>query len=263
MHAVVKNLLKLNLRCLLLQVCWNFRVFQGVGSAWIIQAFRQNISTRNADNSSDGSSQSAVQINYFNTNTFCAPTVLAAQLALHEKQARGEYVVIGPDEFAAAVMAPVAAVGDALFWGGLRPLAALSAIILALHGFVWAPLAVVLLFTLPCTVVRIAGSLLGYVRGAQVVALIQQLHLANLAVRIKQINVVLLGVIAALAWRGLGKELNLDLSSSMGLAALVLMGVGINVLLLRCKIPIVIVLGICVILFCIAACIVYPSTALF
>lgn len=256
MHAVVKNLLKLNLRCLLLQACWNFRVFQGVGSAWIMQPFSRDGSDGSAENNSGATSGSAAQISYFNTNTFCAPTVFAAQLALHEKQARGEYVVIGPDEFAAAVMAPVAAVGDALFWGGLRPLAALVAIILTLLGFLWAPLMVVILFTLPSLGVRIAGSLLGYVRGAQVVALIQQLHLANLAVRIKQINVVLLGVIAALAWRGLGTELNLALNHSIYLAALVLLCVGINVLLLRRNIPVVAVLGFSVLLFCSVACII-------
>ncbi|MCA1796918.1 MAG: PTS system mannose/fructose/sorbose family transporter subunit IID [Desulfuromonadaceae bacterium] len=258
MHTVVKNLLKMNLRCLLLQACWNFRVFQGVGSAWIMQSCRRDGSAGSAENNSDTSSHSASQITYFNTNTFCAPTVFAAQLSLHEKQARGEYVVIGADEFAAAVMAPVAAVGDALFWGGLRPLAALAAIILTLQGFSWAPLVVVLLFTLPCMIVRIAGSILGYVRGAQVVALIQQLHLANLAVRIKQINIVLLGVIAALTWNGLGADLDLGRSSSMHLAALVLLGVGINVFLLRHKIPIVVVLAFSVVLFSSAASIVQP-----
>lgn len=218
-----------------------------------MQPFSREGSAGSAEKKSEASTHSASQITYFNTNTFCAPTVLAAQLALREKQARGEYVVIGADEFAAAVMAPVAAVGDALFWGGLRPLAALAAVILTLQGFLWAPLAVLLLFTLPCIVVRIAGSLLGYVRGAQVVALIQQLHLANMAVRIKQINVVLLGVIAALAWRGIGTELTLDRSSSIYLAALVLLGVGLNVFLLRRKTPVVIVLGITLILFCTVA----------
>jgi len=216
--------------------------------------FRHEGSAGSADNNPEALSPAASQITYFNTNTFCAPTVFAAQLALREKQARGEYVVIGADEFAAAVMAPVAAVGDALFWGGLRPLAALAAVILALLGFLWAPLAVVLLFTLPCVVVRIAGSFLGYVRGAQVVAMIQQLHLANLAVRIKQINVVLLGVIAALAWRGLGTGLTLDRSSSICLGVLVLLGIGINVFLLRRNIPLVVVLGFSVLLFCYATC---------
>lgn len=213
-------------------------------------------SDHKAKNNSNTLSYTAPQITYFNTNVFCAPTVFAAQLSLHEKQARGEYVVIGADEFAAAVMAPVAAVGDAFFWGGLRPLAALTAIILTFQGALWAPLVVVLLFTLPTVVVRIAGSLLGYVRGAQVVALIQQLHLANLAVRVKQINVVLLGVIAALAWRGLGSGLSLDISYSIWLAALVLLSAGINVLLLRRKIPVVVVLMFTVLLFCSAACII-------
>jgi PTS system mannose-specific IID component len=254
MHAVVKNLLKLNVRCLLLQACWNFRVFQGVGSAWIMEPFRKGDSVTSADECEDRSQGADSRTSYFNTNTFCAPTVLAAQLSLYEKQARGEYVVIDADDFTAAVMAPVAAVGDALFWGGLRPLASLAAVIMVLHGFVWSPLIVVVLFTLPSIFVRIAGSLLGYVRGAQVVALIQQLHLANLAVRIKQINVVLLGVIAALAWRGLDAELSAGLSSSALLSVLVLLGVGMNVFLLRRKSPVVLALGLSVLISYALAC---------
>lgn len=250
MHVVVKNLLKLNLRCLALQMCWNFSVFQGVGSAWIMQPFRQDGAIRSEEENPDGSSHRAQPISYFNTNTFCAPTVFAAQLSLHEKQIRGEYVVVGADEFAAAVMAPVAAVGDALFWSGLRPLAALTTIILALLGFFWAPLAILVLFSIPTGIVRLGGSLLGYIRGAQVVALIQQLHLANLAVRIKQINVLLLGVTTALVLKGLGPEMGLISTHLVYLTALVLLLVGVNVFLLRRQIPVVVVLGVTLIVFC-------------
>jgi PTS system mannose-specific IID component len=177
---------------------------------------------------------------------------------LHEKQEQGEYVVIGADEFTAAVMAPVAAVGDALFWGGLRPLAALTAVILTLLGLVWAPLAVVLLFTLPTTLVRLGGSILGYVRGAQVVALIQQLHLANFAVRVKQFSMVLLGVIAALAWHEISVELNTEPaeSAALALAGAVLVLIGVSIWLLRHKIPVVVILGLTLMLFCSAGCLV-------
>jgi PTS system mannose-specific IID component len=255
MHGVVKKLLRLNLRCLFLQLCWNFRVFQGIGSTWIMLPWRQNEVCPPAENSRAPES-SAGRIGYFNTNVFCAPTVLAAQLSLHEKQEQGEYVVIGADEFTAAVMAPVAAVGDALFWGGLRPLAALTAVILTLLGLVWAPLAVVLLFTLPTTLVRLGGSILGYVRGAQVVALIQQLHLANFAVRVKQSSMVLLGVISALAWHKISVDLNTKPAESAALAGAVLVLIGVSIWLLRHKIPVVVILGMTLMLFCSAGCLV-------
>ncbi|MFA5700272.1 MAG: PTS system mannose/fructose/sorbose family transporter subunit IID [Desulfuromonas sp.] len=253
MHKTLKNLLKsifkLNVRCMLLQSSWNFRVFQGLGSLWIMQPFLHNIHRADVK-SVPGERLSAPQrLKYFNTNTFCAPCVLAAQLALQEKQARGEYVVIRAEDFPTAVMAPVAAVGDALFWGGLRPLAALVAIILALLGYVWAPVAVLLLFTLPTIIVRIGGSVVGYLQGAQVVALIQQLHLANLAVQIKQINVVLLGVVAALAWRGVEAELAPESSSTVFFAAAFIFMFGINVFLLRRRIPVVVLLGLTLIIF--------------
>jgi len=215
-----------------------------------MQPFLKHVVDTSEEEGADRSPRQGLPLSYFNTNTFCAPTVFAAQLSLHEKEMRGEYVVIGADDFAAAVMAPVAAVGDALFWSGLRPLAVLMAIILALLGFICAPLAILVLFTLPTGIVRLGGSLLGYVRGAQVVALIQQFHLANLAVRIKQVNVLLLGVTSALVWRGLDSELSLVDIPSMYLAALVLLLVGVNVFLLRCRFPVVVVLGVTLIAFC-------------
>ncbi|MDD2557467.1 MAG: PTS system mannose/fructose/sorbose family transporter subunit IID [Desulfuromonadaceae bacterium] len=253
MHKTLKNLLKpllkLNVRCMLLQSCWNFRVFQGLGSLWILQPFRRDMHRSDTTSTSYESQTSTQQLKYFNTNTFCAPCVFAAQLALQEKQANGEHVVIKAEDFPAAVMAPVAAVGDALFWGGLRPLAALSAIILVLLGYMWAPVVVVPIFTLPTTIVRIGGSVMGFIRGAQVVALIQQLHLADLAIKIKQINIALLGVVTALAWRGVETELDPDSSYIVIFAAAFILMFGINVFLLRRRIPVVVLLGLTLIVF--------------
>lgn len=234
---------------MLLQSCWNFRVFQGLGSLWILQPFQRDIHRSDINAVPSDRSNSTQQLKYFNTNTFCAPCVLAAQLALQERQARGEHVIIRAEDFPSAVMAPVAAVGDALFWGGLRPLAALIATILALLGYFWAPIAVVLVFTLPTIIVRIGGSAAGFARGAQVVALIQQLHLADLAVKIKQINIVLLGVVAALAWRGLETELVLGSNHTIVFAMAFILMFGISMFLLRRRMPVVVLLGLTLIVF--------------
>lgn len=249
---MLKFILKLNARCLLLQSCWNFRVFQGLGSLWILHPLRRDIRSSDLNAALDdrsSRSSAAQQLQYFNTNTFCAPCILAAQLALEGKQARGEHVVIPADEFPAAVMAPVAAIGDALFWGSLRPMAALVTIILVLSGYLWAPVAVVLMFTLPTVIVRVGGSIVGYLQGAQVVSLIQQLHLADLAVKIKQINVVLLGVVAALVWRGIEAELAPNSSSTIVFGVAFVLMFGINVFMLRRRIPVVVLLGLTLLVF--------------
>ena len=191
---------------------------------------------------------------YFNTNTFLAPTVMAAQLALQEKQSRDEYVVIGAHEFSAAVMAPVAAVGDALFWGGLRPLAALVAVFFALHGAVLAPISVLLIFTLPSIMVRLGGSLSGYIRDAQVVALIQQLRLADFAVILKQINMVVLGAITAILCVKFNGQMDLSDAAFVPLALLVLLVLYASVFLLRRKMPVVIILALILTLVCASVC---------
>ncbi|MBN2645180.1 MAG: PTS system mannose/fructose/sorbose family transporter subunit IID [Desulfuromonadaceae bacterium] len=188
-----RDLVRLAWRCLFVQMSWNFKGFQNLGRLWVLSPFLRRWHHDRMDLpfcSRYGS--------YFNTNVFLLPTVLAATLALEEKDREGQSVPLDGVAFGQAVMAPVAAVGDALFWGGLRPLIVLGAVVLAWFGYTWSPWLALLLFVLLTTYVRLYGVFKGYALGPQVVGLIQQFRLAGCAVVLKQMSLVVLGSFAAL-----------------------------------------------------------------
>lgn len=190
--------LRLVARSLFLQSSWNYLYFQGLGWAVVLlPELRRLYPLAQLGTVVDR------YLKYFNTNTFLAPALAAATLNLERKQIQGQPIPMTADAFAAAVMAPCAAVGDALFWGGLRPLLSCAAVLCALLGFWWAPFLLFVLFNLPAGVFRVYGAWLGDQRGADVVLLIQRWRLADIAVGLKQATVVVAGgVCAALSHGG-------------------------------------------------------------
>jgi PTS system mannose-specific IID component len=140
---------------------------------------------------------------YFNTHPYLSPWVAGTALRLEARRLAGETPPVDATAFQAMVMAPYAAIGDALFWGALRPLAAVVGLFLALQGLVWAPLVMLALFNLPHLLCRCSGWLLGYTRELRSVELLQRLRLPDVASWLKEGTVILLGVLCAiLAERG-------------------------------------------------------------
>jgi PTS system mannose-specific IID component len=93
--------------------------------------------------------------------------------------------------------------GDALFWGGVRPLAALVGVLVASQGSLWAPVVFLALFNLPHLVIRGSGLLLGYHQGLHAIETLQKCRLPDLAIRLKESSTVLIGVLCAyLSFKG-------------------------------------------------------------
>jgi PTS system mannose-specific IID component len=116
------------------------------------------------------------------------------------------------------VMAPYAAMGDALFWGAVRPLAAVTGLLLAIHGLLLAPLVLLLLYNLPHLLFRCGGLLIGFHQGLAAVQTLQRLRLPDVAIRLKEGTVILLGVLCALlAERGCSHQ---ELAAVWGLLLL-------------------------------------------
>lgn len=140
---------------------------------------------------------------YFNTHPYMASWVAGTTLRLEEKQLAGETLPVDATAFSNMVMAPYAAMGDALFWGALRPLAAVIGLLLAVHGVLWAPLALLALFNLPHLACRCGGWLLGYRQELRSVELLQKSRLPDVAIWLKEGTIILLGGLCAfLAARG-------------------------------------------------------------
>jgi len=186
------KLLHVWLRLLLLQGSWNFERLQGGGWFYALAPVLRVLYSKD-----EMRRIAREHVGYFNTHPYLAPTVAGAVIRMELERAAGKEPEIGIAEFKEMVAAPYAAVGDALFWGGLRPLAAGIALLLAAKGLVIAPIVFLLLFNALPFWFRIAGFLSGYELGLQSVEFLQRRRLPDLAIRTKETAVVLLGGVAA------------------------------------------------------------------
>lgn len=199
-------------RSFLLQASWNFERLQSLG---IIYALAPALRFLYREEALALAYQRHLE--YFNTHPFMASPVLGTLLALEEKSRLGEKTYLGVQEFRQMIMAPYAAMGDALFWGGIRPAAAGVALFFALRQSLWAPVVFLLLFNVPHLFFRFFGLLQGYAQGLRIVELIQRRRLPDLAIRLKEATVVLLGGLCAfLTFSTLREE---TVAAGWGLAA--------------------------------------------
>lgn len=182
-------LVKVLLRTFLLQGSWNFERMQNLGTLYALAPALRLICK------DDLARREAYRrhLDYFNTHPFLAASVLGATLSLEEQSAKGMDTPLGVKDFKGMIMAPYAAMGDALFWGGIRPLAAVLALFFAVRGSLWAPVVFLLSFNLPHLWMRTLGFFQGYRLGLGVVQVVQRQKIPDLAIRIKEATLVLLG----------------------------------------------------------------------
>jgi len=218
-------LLKVFFRSFLLQASWNFERMQNLGALFVLAPALRRLYDRETLPAAFRR-----HLAYFNTHPYMACPVLGASLALEDKAARGESGSLGVEEFKGMIMAPYAAMGDAFFWGGMRPLAAGVGLFFAAKGSLWAPLVFLLFFNLPHLWLRGVGLFRGFRLGVRVVDIIQRHRIPDLAVRCKEATIVLLGAFSAyLVFQGAQER---ELAGGWGLLLMPLM-VGLVVLVRR------------------------------
>lgn len=180
-------------RSLLHQASWNFERMQNLGFVYQLLPGLRRLYGRPLP---AGVLQRFSE--YFNTQPYMASWVAATVLRLETRRLAGDPLPVDAAAFRNMVMAPYAAMGDALFWGAIRPLAAVIGLLLAVHGHLWAPLVILVLFNIPHLLVRGGGWLLGYTMELRSVELLQRLRIPDAALRLKEGTIILLGVLCAL-----------------------------------------------------------------
>lgn len=179
---------RLFLRSFLLQASWNFEQMQGLGALFVLSPLLRNIYQ-----GEELLQACARHLSYFNTHPFVAPLILSGVAKLEADGAAAEEI----DEFRQLLMAPCAAMGDAFFWGGVRPFAAVLAMFFALHGSLLAPIVLLVIFNVPHLLVRVAGFVKGCDLAEGVVDFLARCRLPDLAIRLKQGTLILLGILCA------------------------------------------------------------------
>ncbi len=227
-------LLQVLSRSFLLQASWNYEQMQSLGLIYALTpAFRRYYS---------GAALLAAyrrHLEYFNTHPYLATTVIGAVLKLEEQAQHGIDPGFTVGEFKSALVAPCAAMGDAFFWGAMRPVAAVVALLWAFHGSLWGPVFFIALFNLPHFWFRVQGLIKGYGGGVRVVSTLQRWHLSDWAICLKQVLVVLLGFFAAVI--GAAATDNLDAGIAWGLCVAPLV-LGLCALMRRRVSPLLVVL---------------------
>lgn len=116
-------------RQFLIQGCWNYEGMQNVGFAYaILPALREIYFGR----PEEALKSVKRHLDFFNTHPVMGAVVLGAGVRLEERAAAGEAEPADVGAFKMGWMGSLGAIGDAFFWGSLRPMASVAGAILAL-----------------------------------------------------------------------------------------------------------------------------------
>lgn len=103
---------------------------------------------------------------FFNVTPMVSPLVMGITAAMEEENSKSDdFDINSVNSVKAALMGPLSGIGDSIFWGTLRPLAAGIACSLALAGNAFAPILFLLLFNVFNVVCRYFGLFKGYEMG--------------------------------------------------------------------------------------------------
>lgn len=107
------------------------------------------------------------QMSYFNTNVAMVPFIMGLTASMEkENSEKPGFNADSINAIKTSLMGPLAGIGDSVFWGVLRVIAAGVAVGLAQSGNILAPIIFLLLFNLPVQLIRWYGGQLGYTLGS-------------------------------------------------------------------------------------------------
>ncbi|GAA1488026.1 PTS system mannose/fructose/sorbose family transporter subunit IID [Brachybacterium sacelli] len=147
-------------RSFALQGAFNYERMQNLGYAYaMIPVLRKLYQTEQAR--AQGLQR---HLTFFNTTPAVSPAIMGISAAMEEQNAKDpkNFDTSSINAVKAALMAPVAGIGDSLFWGTLRVIAAGIGISLASQGNVLGPILFMVLYNVPHLLTRYYGLRLGY-----------------------------------------------------------------------------------------------------
>ena len=144
-------------RSFLLQSVWNTRGMQNVGFCFAMLPLLH----RCGEGKDSRSAFLRRHLGFFNTNPTLASYVLGAAAAQEAAGADAASVA----SVKKGLAGPLGMAGDALLWGALRPLAGAVAVLLALQGIVWAPVALLVIYNVPHLILKTRGIGVGAAAG--------------------------------------------------------------------------------------------------
>ena len=181
------------LRSLALQASWNPKGMQNLGLAYsVFPALEQLYPEKKAQ-------EAAVQrhLVFFNTHPYVAAAIVGGVLYHEQRIARGEEPPDKVVAFKAALMGPLAALGDGFFWLSLKP--AVGAVCAALVPVLreWAALLFLVLYNLVHLTLRARFYWMGLVLGDRLVEAVARANLPTRGARLRSLAAASAGGLAA------------------------------------------------------------------
>ncbi|HIY58002.1 MAG TPA: PTS system mannose/fructose/sorbose family transporter subunit IID [Candidatus Tetragenococcus pullicola] len=136
---------------------------------------------------------------YFNTNVALFPFLSGVVASMKKENSENpDFNEESIQPVKASLMGPLAGIGDSLFWGVLRVIAASIGITLAQAGNVLAPIVFLLLFNVPVQLIRWFGGKLGYTLGNQYVSDLYKTGMINVLTKAASIvGLVMVGAMTS------------------------------------------------------------------
>lgn len=188
-----KDLKQVFWRSFALQGAFNYERMQNLGFGYAMLP----VIKRLYDKQEDQSKAIERHLEIFNTTPQVSPLIMGISAAMEEENANNEeFDVASINAVKASLMGPLAGIGDSLFWGTFRIIAAGIGVSLASDGNFLGPLLFLLLFNVPHFLVRFFGLKYGYEVGVNSLERIQREGLMDTIMNV--VTIVGLLVVGAL-----------------------------------------------------------------
>jgi len=150
-----------------LQGSWNMERMQALGYCFgMVPILRRLYS----DNPEEMKKAIKRHLEFYNTQPFVTAPIVGITAAMEEKKANGADIPDGViNGIKVGMMGPLAGVGDPIFWGTLRPIAAALGASFAMTGSIAGPLIFFVFFNAVRLAIRWYGIKYGYTKGTDVV----------------------------------------------------------------------------------------------
>lgn len=172
MNTIEKKQLKsVFWRSFALQGAFNYERMQNVGYMYAMLPVIKKLYR----NKEDQAAAITRHLEIFNTTPAVVPTIMGISAAMEEENANNPaFDVQSINAVKASLMGPLAGIGDSIFWGTVRIIAAGIGVSIAKDGNLFGPLLFLVLYNLPNILVRIFGLKLGYQVGVNSLDRIQK-----------------------------------------------------------------------------------------
>lgn len=157
-----KDLMKVFWRSLALQGCFNYERMQAIGYAYAMIPILKKLYPEDAQMSE----ALKRHVGFFNTSPQTVSFIYGATIALEEQNATTEnFDTDAINSIKAALMGPLAGIGDSFFWGTFRIIGAGVGASLAISGNILGAILFILIYNVPHYLLRYHGLFIGYNSG--------------------------------------------------------------------------------------------------